>query len=37
MGVVRRLKFIGIYLSMFPNKMSLIESLLSPMSPTMFV
>ena len=36
-GVVRRLKFIGISLSMFSNKMILIESLLSLVSPNMFV
>ena len=34
--VVRRLKFIGISLSMFSNKMPLIESFLSPIFPNMF-
>ena len=33
-GVVRRLEFIGISLSMFSNKIPLTESLLSPISPT---
>ena len=33
-GVVRRLEFIGVSLSMFSNKIPLTESLLSPISPT---
>ena len=36
-GVVRRLKFIGISLSMFSNKMPLIESLLSRIQPTVCI
>ena len=36
-GVVRKLKLIGISLPMSYNKMPLIESLLSPISPTISV